>query len=487
MVLAHSDTPTTGPWVAFENLFPSPLGSRAKQENFSFPTGTSRITTVSLPNDNDPIDLIVSTHSIFADSVWVGHCDRSQRKRMDPWRILGVEPPVSRGRRNDYLRIGRIQREANCIIMTQSFSIQEYCAKNAIEAAAANAAALNFPESTKQFWESLQLPTRHPFCNHDNLETYFSVDGIPPMGALEHRFEDESPWEKLVTIWFMVAPPLLAMAELWLRLVAGILGSLGCIYLTRALWLGRRHQQAGKQRTERTNNEFLEDPKDRRKLGGFCLLTVASSLVLMTDTYYVLNNGATPGALIFLIAVGLAIWTCFRYQLTTASVGLWLLVLLSIHLVWDTNTGKLHFGNREEQVNLSEGLYFDSSNDYIQSVVDNWPETHRTYSVATGATPWMPSGDSRTGLPFLINHLSAPDWHRLFVRTLEPDEEYVALDIAFPREGVQTSQPLYMILHGLNGGSAEEYIRDFARRRTEEGSTVAVMVARGLMDLPVRG
>jgi hypothetical protein len=33
----------------------------------------------------------------------------------------------------------------------------------------------------------------------------------------------------------------------------------------------------------------------------------------------------------------------------------------------------------------------------------------------------------------------------------------------------------------------KEYVRDFIVRRTAEGSTVAVMVARGLMDLPIRG
>ena len=44
-----------------------------------------------------------------------------------------------------------------------------------------------------------------------------------------------------------------------------------------------------------------------------------------------------------------------------------------------------------------------------------------------------------------------------------------------------------MVLHGLNGGSHEEYVRDLAIRRTAEGSTVVVMVARGLMDLPIRG
>lgn len=67
------------------------------------------------------------------------------------------------------------------------------------------------------------------------------------------------------------------------------------------------------------------------------------------------------------------------------------------------------------------------------------------------------------------------------------DGEVVALDLLFPESGHNSSQPVYLILHGLNGGSQEEYVKDFAMRAIDEGSSVAVMVARGLMDLPVRG
>lgn len=296
------------------------------------------------------------------------------------------------------------------------------------------------------------------------------------MGPMEHRFEDESLWEQVVTIWLMVVPALLAMAELWIRLVAGILGPVGCSYLVY-VWIFSEPPVHHKKQHRSTPH---------RRLGLLCLSVVAGSLVLMTDTYYVLNNGPAIGALIFVVAVGLAIRTCLTYHLTTASLGLWLLVLLAIHLIWDSPNDTLTFGSTQEQVSIPEGLYYDSSNEFVRSVVAHWPEDLRNYSVAFGATPWMPSGDSRTGLPFLLNHLPSPAWHRVFLPTLE-DEEYVALDIAFPQKGFQTDQPVYLVLHGLNGGSKEEYIRDFAFRRLDEGSTVVVMVARGLMDLPVRG
>ena len=78
------------------------------------------------------------------------------------------------------------------------------------------------------------------------------------------------------------------------------------------------------------------------------------------------------------------------------------------------------------------------------------------------------------------------------------DGEFLALDIAFPysnngdHEKQQSfvhdvTKPVYLVLHGLNGGSHEEYVMEFVLRRQAEGSTVVVLVARGLMDLPLKG
>jgi len=98
----------------------------------------------------------------------------------------------------------------------------------------------------------------------------------------------------------------------------------------------------------------------------------------------------------------------------------------------------------------------------------------------------MPSGDTRTGLPFVFNRPGDVEFHRVFLAT--EDDEYVGLDIAFPpSSGYNSSKPIYMILHGLNGGTKEKYVKDFAHRSTAEGYTVVVMIARGLMDLPIRG
>jgi len=334
------------------------------------------------------------------------------------------------------------------------------------------------PSSSQEFLQILDLPMVHPFCQQEDVIAYFNdaSGNIPPMGPLDYHLNVEPWWERAITTWLMVAPPLLAMAELWIRLFAGLLGPIGCVYLTY-LWITTDGTSVPKGRDCKQNHFRLEI---------LCLLTVAGSLVLMTDTLYVLNNGPDIGALLFIVAVVLALRTCLNYHLSIASIGTWMLVLLAIRLVWDEQRGTLNFGSLQEQVLISEGLYYDSSNPFIHSVVENWPEHFRSYSLQDGATPWLPSGDSRTGIPFLLNHLPSCDWHRVFLPTLE-DDEYVALDIAFPASGYRRDQPVYLVLHGLNGGSNEDYIRDFTYRRIEAGSTVIVMAARGMMDLPVRG
>jgi predicted alpha/beta-fold hydrolase len=73
---------------------------------------------------------------------------------------------------------------------------------------------------------------------------------------------------------------------------------------------------------------------------------------------------------------------------------------------------------------------------------------------AAGATRWMLTGDTRTGLPFLLNKVPTPKYVRVWV-PMPHDEEVVAIDISFPSSGHNISKPLYMVLHGLNGGSSE--------------------------------
>jgi predicted alpha/beta-fold hydrolase len=136
----------------------------------------------------------------------------------------------------------------------------------------------------------------------------------------------------------------------------------------------------------------------------------------------------------------------------------------------------------EEIHNINPGLYYNPQTELVDRMVQNWDIPQ--YSKI--ATPWQWTGDARTGFPYLMNNLkNHPKFHRVWQPTV--DGEYVALDIAFPKTGHDSSQPLYLILHGLNGGSEEGYVLDFTASRIEKGSTVVVLVARGLMDTPIQG
>ena len=227
----------------------------------------------------------------------------------------------------------------------------------------------------------------------------------------------------------------------------------------------------------------------------------------MTDTLYVLQNGPFYGFVLFVASVVLSLRLCLNHNLRLVSVILAILVLLSIHLVTTRTMNEngiienesIHFGDPVDDVHLAEGLYHDSNNALVSNIVKRWPTKYRIYDKDHGATTWMPTGDSRTGLPFIIHKYHPrdyPNWIRVFLEVRDGDDdddddavsEFIALDISFPKKtGHDPTKPIYFVLHGLHGGSMEEYIRDLTIRRNNENSTVIVMIARGLMDTPIRG
>lgn len=330
------------------------------------------------------------------------------------------------------------------------------------------------PSTTASFIKALDLPSTHPFCDESFGSQPFPAEGVAPMGALDYRFEGESALETAVTLWSMISPALLAMGELWLRLFAGALGPMGIVYLLVDEWNHPRQEKQEKQQNG-----------DKRSISLVCILCMASALVLMTDTQYVLDNGPWYGVILFFAALLLCTRACMRHKLWKVTPVMICIVVLAMHLVWDYDHGTISFGNKADEVRIDEGLYYDKSNPFVSSLVENWQEKYRVYNKANGATSWMPTGDSRTGFPFLLNHWKPVEWTRVFLETY--DGEYVSLHMSFPPEGHDYTKPVYMVLHGLSGGSTEEFVQDLTHRRTAEGSTVVVMVARGLMDLPVRG
>lgn len=365
------------------------------------------------------------------------------------------------------------------------WSLDEYCKTELIRQQHEDwSNDVTFPASSRTFLQSLRLPSVHPFCDPTKMDD-FVLEGIPPMGPLLQEDYHHHIGDVIVTQLYHVLPALLAMAELWLRLFAAGLAPLGITYLMY------RELIKPSNPTTATTGKSSSSPW----LSLTIILTVASSVVLLTDTLYVLEYGSSYGLVVFVTSSILALRACSRHQLSKTLLVVFLLKLLTGYLIFHpknnngaTTKSKVAFGNPADAVTkVQEGLYYNPDNPHIQSIVDAWPEQSRTYSKDTGATSWMPTGDSRTGLPFILNKVeTTPTYHRLWLETI--DHEYVALDVSFPPGGGHSQEkPLYLIFHGLNGGSHEEYVMECTHRRNAEGSTVVVMVARGLMDLPIQG
>jgi hypothetical protein len=263
------------------------------------------------------------------------------------------------------------------------------------------------PESSQQFLQTLNLSSLHPFC-HDGAPP-FAMEGVPPMGQLPNRFDGQTTLETMYTLWRMIAPPLMAMSELWLRLFGAAIAPLGIVYLVfceiqdyrrSSSIITTTSQKEAKQKPTLANVAIRK--KYQRNLSLVCLLTVSSSLVVMTDTLYVLARGELYGAIVFLVSTVLALNASYRHNLTGVSTALGVMMVVSAILMWNPDSGEFEFGNAADAVQISEGLYYDSSNPFVSTIVQNWPEHFRTYDSSTGATIWMPTGDSRTGLPFLL-------------------------------------------------------------------------------------
>jgi len=388
----------------------------------------------------------------------------------------------------------------------------------------------SFPDTTIAFLDRLNLSTRHPFCcnNNDEKETILNPTAASRLGPLLWRYHDledsdslYSVSERLVTWYYMNIFPWTAVLGLLCRLCAGYLAPLGV-----GLWLGQRICSVTTTRS--LENGLLATPlvaQDKPdKVEEWTLLrvvTILSCWIVMVDTMYVYEYGGTHwnyGFQWLLVALLLSISSRRRDQRNhSGQLLFWILMAL---LVICPNERFSRFCSQTVGINWTwdpdttinnvpyEGLYYTRhkhKNPLVHGIVQRWPKDQRTY---THPTRWMLNGDIRTGLPFLLYNVPNPVWYRVFLTvqaatwssTIEVEDDYgdngvnhdsskevVALDICFPPHGHDDSQPIYLILHGANGGSQEAYVQDFAHQYCMSGSsTVVVLVARGLMDLPLQ-
>lgn len=286
---------------------------------------------------------------------------------------------------------------------------------------------------------------------------------------IEYTTFDRNPFEatrlftiRMVEVGRQVGPCLLSTFHLcFLRLFAPVMWLFAVAFLVIA------------GPAESNKNRRKHAKVDGRSFAS--IVALFCSMLMGTDAMYVLEYTRPPLVGLY-FATTLVVAKRSRSRRAALSVILPLTVAMLLQIaLCDLNPPT-----------IQPGLYYDSNNPISAAIVNRWPVDKRTYDDGRG-TPWLITGDSRTGIPFVV--ISLPE--QKYVRRWVPspvDKEAVILDIAFPPDGeFRPRKPIYMILHGLNGGSSEEYVKDFTIRRTAEGSTVAVMVTRGLMDSPVIG
>ena len=364
------------------------------------------------------------------------------------------------------------------------WSVDSFCA---IERQRATADYSAYSENTRSFLSQLDLPSIHPLCDSNASAPWFR-DDVPPMGPAVvdyYNLHDRSTLEVLRTLWRMIMPPFLSFLALWLLLFAAFVVPLGCLLLLKFDQQLLHSRVSTEQLCQPTKQRTTIDTSWPICLSAICFMTVASSFAIMEDTLYVHDFGPQYGAFLFTLSSILSLHICNFHRLKLARRSILMVGLLAVFVsVWDRRRQTSH----SMTATFEEGLYYSARNPLVNHIASLWNPATRTYSPSNGATRWMTTGDVRTGLPFFLNKNDYnPEWVRVWLNTTTSvDQEVLALDIAFPKTGHDFSKPMYMIFHGLNGGSKEGYGKDLTMRRNQEGSTVVVMVARGMMDTPIR-
>ena len=359
---------------------------------------------------------------------------------------------------------------------------------------------------------------------------------VGPISQME--LHDHSLFELFLTLT-KVGAPMMAMGELWLRLFAFYI----CPFCL--LWLAYRDAkrtffcgQMKALKSDTTKNAPKNDAQKKDNSSDIkdmiiSVLGLASSAVLFTDSLYVYQFGRRFGFLMWGAAVVLAIRLALSCQTNNtaettktkskssknrlvsnprnknsmfqSAIFIFILTTVVVFLQSHGRAGNVSSDKILQQMphpgidlpTIEPGLYYSKSNPFISTIASNLKESAYTYDIEHGATPYLVTGDQRTGIPFLVNSVEDQQYLRVYVMN-PTDSEPLALDIAFPYDNFDygagkkklihdSAKPVYLVLHGLNGGSHEEYVKELVKRRRAEGSTVVVLIARGMMDTKMAG
>ena len=197
------------------------------------------------------------------------------------------------------------------------------------------------------FLQRLNLTFVHPFCNTSSpIYHHYHLPGVPAQGPLLNHDHLETWYDVLVTIIAMVAPSLVAMIELWLRLFSSIIAPIAVVYMIYF---------------ELTNNldQVAMTKKECKFLSVVCIMGVACSVILLTDSLYVYEFGPMYGGTFLGLSVALTCNICNKLSLKRTRYGMIGLLLLLITLVYDHRTGSITFGDPKDiPKSINEGLYY---------------------------------------------------------------------------------------------------------------------------------
>lgn len=221
-------------------------------------------------------------------------------------------------------------------------------------------------------------------------------------------------------------------------------------------------------------------------------LAILSSATIATDTMYIQEFGKVYvlGLYGVVLAVSTSSCSCVQRDPSFWTFGLQVptTALVVCH--------SLSCDHTLPTDSLKPGFYHNKLNPTIAKIVQQWPAEHRVYR---NPSPWVVNGDTRTGIPFFINHVPTQPYVRRYVpsvmnmpmvtsTTVGAQKEHVILDIAFPSDGIhRQDKTIYFVLCGLVGGSQEGYVKELVASQRAAGHTVAVMVTRGFKDSVVMG
>jgi len=405
--------------------------------------------------------------------------------------------------------------------------MEDFCARHLLQVTDETylASLQELPTSSQEFLTKLNLPLLNPICTSTRSSSYAATaiaagwNAVatttpttvlaPDMGPAPYPV-DQNILESLITIFWYYIYPSFALIRIWMIFFAGFLAPASILfmwyYYTRRRYsdvrssppppppslssssskrkisltrlqsvnvsVGTKYVKLAKvlpSEISSSSSATSSVPLSMLDESPFvAILGIVLSWIVLTDDGYVLEFGRSYGSVVMLMTI----WMIRPFHRTKH-----MLLMLSVLCMCQIFISPWNCEDTE-QYTPEPGLYYNSKK--LGHLVDSWKTTLPEYS----STLWLLSGDARTGVPYAMNYVDhTPTFHRVWLPT--DDDEYLGLDISFPDAGHDWTKPIYLLLSGLNGQSG--YLLDFTRSRNRHGSTVILLVARGLDDTPIQG